>query len=75
MVTRKRARAPPKRRTPARTKRRTPARRNTTKKYMIVVETKTEKRGLTEDQAQRVKANLNKRMGRRKGTVIKVVRY
>lgn len=49
--------------------------RTGTKKYMIVVETKTEKRGLTWDQAQRVKANLNKRMGRRKGTVIKVVPY
>lgn len=75
MVTRKRARAPPKRRTPARTKRRTPARRNTTKKYMIIVETTTEKRGLTWDQAQRVKTNLNRKIGKRKGTKIKVVPY
>lgn len=56
MVTRKRARATP-------------------KKYMIVVETKTEKRGLTWSQAQNVKSNLNRKIGRRKGTVIKVVPY
>jgi len=45
------------------------------KKYMIVVETKTEKKGFTLDQAKRVKMNLGKGIGKRKGTVIKVVPY
>ncbi len=49
--------------------------RTTPKKYMIVVETTTEKRGLTWQQAQRVKTNLNRKIGRRKGTRIKVVPY
>lgn len=49
--------------------------RTTPKKYMIVVEQKTEKRGLTWSQAQGVKSRLNKKIGKRKGTVIKVVPY
>lgn len=49
--------------------------RTTPKKYMVVVETSTEKRGLTWDQAQNVKTILNRKMGKRKGTNIKVVPY
>lgn len=44
-------------------------------KWKVSFETTTEKRGLTWDQAQRVKTNLNRKIGKRKGTRIKVVPY
>ena len=45
------------------------------KKYKVVVEQTTEKAGLTWGQANKVKAGVMKKIGRRKGTKVKMVKY
>lgn len=55
-------------------KRRTTARKgNTTRKYKVVVEQKTESKGMTRDQATKLKSEMNKKVGRRKGVKVKIV--
>ncbi len=56
-------------------RKRTTRRTTAPKKYKVVVEQTTEKAGLTWSQAMNVKKNVSKKIGRRKGTKIKMVKY
>ncbi len=56
-------------------RKRTTRRTTAPKKYKVVVEQTTEKAGLTWSQARNVKRSVDKKIGRRKGTKVKMVKY